>query len=269
MNEQFIDKKTVAFLDVLGFHELLITTPLYKLAKAYDYSVSITNIMNRQFQLSEQTPTLFPYHKQGDPWCNRYIFSDSIILISNGDDLISCLKLLVYARRLIQTFLAMKFSVRGGIAHGELYENKITNVVMGQALTNAFELEKKQQWIGAAIDETVEHAYPELTAHMKDNNNLLSTIFLRYPVPFKNGITKDLHTLNWRFNLIVQKGTRSLFNENDDADVVEKINNTLAYARTVVNSGNIYSKNEETLPVELRAMWVGDAEPPFKHGDDL
>ncbi|MDP3013968.1 MAG: hypothetical protein Q8M92_06990, partial [Candidatus Subteraquimicrobiales bacterium] len=124
-------------------------------------------------------------------------------------------------------------------------------------------------WIGVAIDESVEQAYPELFEHVKDNENILSSIFLRYPVPFKDGIIKELHTLNWRFNLIVQKGTRSLFKETNDKDVVEKINNTLNYAETVVKSGSIYAKNEETFPVELRSMWVGDSEPPFKHGDDL
>jgi hypothetical protein len=81
MNAQVIHKRTVAFLDILGFRDLLINTPLPKLAKEYDYMVSLTNTMNRPFQLPEQIPTLFPHHKQGDSWCSRYIFSDSIILI--------------------------------------------------------------------------------------------------------------------------------------------------------------------------------------------
>jgi len=28
-------------------------------------------------------------------------------------------------------------------------------------------------------------------------------------------------------------------------------------------------QNQDKIPVELRSLWVGDKEPPFKHGDEL
>lgn len=264
-----IEKRIVAFIDILGFRELLNAKPLQELAKEYDYMVSATDAMNRPFRTQAETPTLFPHHAQNEPWCQRYIFSDSIILISNDSDAISCLKLLVYAWKFLQALLAMRLPARGAVVYGELYENSRTNVVLGRALTGAYELEQKQQWIGIAIDKSVEEAFPDIFSMCTPDTTLLSSVFLKYPVPFKDGSSNILHTLNWRFNLVVEKGTRSLFSESSDESIREKVQNTLNYAKAVVDSGKIYVRDQEFLPVELRSFFVGDREPPFPHGDDL
>jgi hypothetical protein len=261
--------KTVAFLDILGFRDLLNTMSLVELAEKYDNMVASTNALNRPLLVEQQTPTLFPDQTKDKPWCGRYIFSDSIILISNHDDSLSCLKLLVYAWRFLQACLAMKFPVRGGIVFGELYENPRHTVVLGKGLTAAYDLERQQEWIGIAIDESVERRFPELFSFIKDEHNILSCIFPQYQIPFKDGTHKKYHTLNWRFNLIVEKGTKSLFSETENPSVKKKIRRTLEYAKTVVESGHIYVRDQEKLPVELRSMYVGSSEPPYPHGDDL
>lgn len=40
-----IEKRIVAFIDILGFRELLNAKPLQELAKEYDYMVSATDAM--------------------------------------------------------------------------------------------------------------------------------------------------------------------------------------------------------------------------------
>jgi len=264
-----IENRTVAFIDILGFRDRIESGSLQKLAQQYEYMVRATNAMNRPFQSSSATPTLFPDHHENEPWCQRYIFSDSIILISNSSNDVDCLKLLVYAWRLFQSLLAMKLPARGAIYFGELYENRQANVVLGRALTGAHALETKQQWIGIAIDKTVENAYPDLFLALKPGATILSNVFFSYPVPFKDGSKRTLHTLNWRFNLIVEKGTRSLFTQSDDPLIKEKIQNTLEYAKAVIDSGKIYVSDQENLVVELRSMYIGDREPTYPHGDDL
>jgi hypothetical protein len=269
MNVNMVNNRSVAFLDVLGFKKLISSMPLAELVEKYESMVKSTEAMNRPFQYNGTILSLFPDHPNNHPWCKRYIFSDSIILISLGDDAVSFLKLIVYARKLFQALLAMRLPARGAIAFGELYENPELNIVLGRALTDAYTLEQKQQWIGVAVDEALEEKYPEIFSLMKPDTGVLRDVFLKYPVPFKDGATKMMHTLNWRFNFIVENGTKSLFSETSDESARKKIENTLEYARTVVESGRIYVKEQDKLPVELRSFYVGSKKPPFSHGDEL
>lgn len=241
----------------------MLITPLSELADQYERRIAEAEHMN----YASGKPTLFPEHPPNVPWCQRFIFSDSIILVSIDDQAISALKLLIYAWRLSQSFMAFKMPIRGGIAFGELYSNPQQNICLGSALTTAYDLERIQAWIGTAIHSSVVEAFPEILAVNHENRGLLDDIFLSYSVPMKDGSSQYLRTLNWRFNLIVEKGTQSLFVSDGPQDVMQKVANTLKYAEAVVRSGRIYVADQSSLPVELRATWVGGKEPPFPHGD--
>jgi hypothetical protein len=204
------------------------------------------------------------------PWCTQYIFSDSIILVSHDKDLNSCLKLIVYAWRLTQNFIAFEMPLRGGIAFGEVYSNPMLNIFLGKALTKAYDLEQSQKWIGVAIDSSVTDHFSDFFRDVdNDLYPILNDLLFKYPVPLHNGTTTMLRTLNWRWNLIVEKGTRSLFSDSNDPGVNDKIQNALEYAKAIVQTGRIYIQDQSTLPVELRSSWIGGREPPFPHGDDL
>jgi hypothetical protein len=271
MTEQAdIPLRTVAFLDILGFRAKLFNTPLLELAHDYERRILESHFTNRPLDPTGQAPTLFKGHPSNLPWCSHHVFSDSIILVSHDKDIMSCLKLLVYAWRLSQHFMAFGTPLRGGIAYGELYQNPNLNVFVGKALANAYKLESCQNWIGVAIDTSVVERFPELFEVInKDEYPVLNDLLFEYAVPLKGGTTKRLRTLNWRWNLVVEKGTRSLFSDSDDPRIVEKVSNTLQYARAVVQKGRLYVKDQSNLPVELRSCWIGAKEPPFEHGDDL
>ena len=262
-------RRTVAFFDILGFRQAVLTTPLSELSDKYERRIAEADKMNYREGLSLDTPSLFPEHPPNVPWCQRFVFSDSIILVSIDDHAVSALKLLVYAWRLSQTFIAFKMPLRGGIAFGEAYSNPLTNVCLGRALTTAYDLERSQAWIGVAIHQSVTDTFPEIFSLGDLNRGLLDDVFLHYPVPLKGGSSQHLRTLNWRFNLIVEDGTRSLFAGSESGDVMLKVANSLDYAETVVRTGRMYVADQSRLPVELRSMWIGNREPPFPHGDDL
>jgi len=271
MTEQAdIPHRTVAFLDILGFRTKLFNTPLLELARAYEKQILESHFMNRPFDQTGNTPTLFRDHPTNLPWCSHHVFSDSIILVSHDKDIMSCMKLLVYAWRLSQHFMASGTPLRGGIAYGELYQNENLNVFVGKALAKAYELEGCQNWIGVAIDTSVIEKFPEVFKVIdKDEYPVLSDVLFEYDVPLKDGTTKRFKTLNWRWNLVVEKGTRSLFSKSDDSKVIEKVSNTLKYVEAFVKKGRIYVKDQSNLPVELRSYYIGTKEPPFEHGDDL
>lgn len=269
ISPQVIPRRTVAFLDILGFRQAVLTTPLSELADKYERRIAEADGMNHSESLVSGTPSLFPNHPPNAPWCQRFVFSDSIILVSVDDKAVSALKLLVYAWRLSQAFIAFQMPLRGGITFGELYSDPLRNICLGRALTTAYDLERSQAWVGVAIHSSVEEAFPELLLPDNENHGLLDDIFLRYPVPMKDGTSQNLSTLNWRFNLVVEKGTRSLFASDGPSGVMQKVTNALKYAETVVCSGRIYVKDQSNLPGELRSLWIGGKEPPFPHGDDL
>jgi len=269
VNYQSISKRTVAFFDILGFKALVKKYPIDELAKKYKMLIDQTEGLNRPLIKDENILSLFPNHPKNRPWCIKYLFSDAIILISENSDGVSCLKLLVYGWRLSQLCIVHKMPLRGGISYGDIYIDPHRNIVLGRALIDAYELEKKQNWIGIAIDKSVEKAFPNLFKIIKDPSNVFNPLFLKYDVPFKDCSTKKLHTLNWRLNLVVEKGTRSLFAKKGDRSISKKVLNTLNYAKAVVASGQIYDYSKD-LPVELRTFFRGsEKNMPFKHGDDL
>ena len=248
--------KTVVFFDILGFKSMIEKYSLEELSEKYERLIDKTNGLLFPLKLEVKVPKLFPDHPENKPWCYKQIFSDSIILISETDTGESCLKLLIYSWRLVQACVVSNMPVRGGIAFGDLYMNLRKNIVLGEGLTRAYELEKRQNWIGVAIDNSVGNKFQKLFKMFKDPTSIFSPLFFQYDVPFKDGTSERLHTLNWRLNLIVEKGTRSLFPRQNDEKVMEKIANTLEYAKSVVESGKVYDYSEE-LPVELRAFFHG------------
>lgn len=197
--------------------------------------------------------------------CKQFFFSDSIILIANDDSYDSFLKLIIHSWRILQMFISFGMPLRGAISYGDIYINEKINLFLGESLTKAYDLELQQQWIGVIIDKSAVEKYNDIF-----NDDLLNEVCLEYDVPLKNGLKKRYKTLNWRFNMIVKDGTRSLFpiNENTPDDVKEKINNTLDYAHAVILRKKTYLYGDD-VPIEFRSVFVGNTEPPFAHGDDL
>jgi hypothetical protein len=260
-----IENRTVALFDVLGFRDRVKSTPLSELLTSYRGLLRQADAYNQPLPNSPVANRLFPTHPTTSPWCHQYIFSDSIVMLADSSSIDSCLRLLVASWRLFQFFLAAGFPLRGGISHGEISIE--SGVLIGSAIVDAFELEASQNWIGAAIHRSVIEAYPEINREMQTDGTVWHEILRLYPVPMKNGSAPELPTLNWRFNLLVKDGTRSLFPHSDIPDIQTKQNNTLDYARAVAQSGRLYIQDGSLA--ELKAMWVGNVQPPFEHGDDL
>jgi hypothetical protein len=245
---------TVAFLDILGFKNKIENIPLAELAGKYERLIIQTDASNRPFMEFPGQPKLFPNHAVGVPYCQRFIFSDSIILISHDNSFESCLMLIVYCWRLMQTMLASGFPPRGAISYGEMYINPSQNVFLGTAITEAAKLEKIQEWVGTCLHPSIIEQFPEILS--------LVPLIKPYDVPIKDENPRNLYTINWRLGLIVQKGTKSLFNPV----VLQKNANALAYALHSVNQGAYL--NDQVAPIELRSFFIGDREPIWPHGDE-
>ncbi|GAB1595775.1 hypothetical protein [Lysobacter claricitrinus] len=266
--------RAIAFLDILGFKNLLQTEDLSGLAERYEAAIAETEKLNAKKVSSSATFSFLPNHEPGQPWCYRRIFSDSIFLIALDDSAESCLKLLFYTRVLFVWMLVKKLPVRGAVAAGDLYHSPDTGTTLGAALTEAYLLEKNQEWAGVCIGDSVWTAYPELFAQVKDPTGPLQYCFIPYDIPWKkkadgspDGMESAHFAINWRFNTVVETGDMDLLTRARIDQVPSKFENTLRYLELVRASGARFWGDGSDKPAEWGTVWLGPSKPPFKDGN--
>jgi hypothetical protein len=265
--------RTVAFLDILGFRKLVESKATDELGKLFSNVVGRTlPAMNRGIGDFPKEPSIFPQGPPGGSWCIFHSFSDSIILISHDASEPSALALLIYALRVTQTLIAFKLPIRGAITHGDMYVDTADAIFLGKALTQAYILEQDQNWIGVTIDSSVSGKFPTLLESDLPLAGLRKCLFPRYEVPMKAGPIRDLHTLNWRWNIIAEDGTQALFHDDGDWSAKAKIQAALGYALEMRNSGRVYAADDKLVPVEVRTFFISKRDPAkgptLVHGDE-
>jgi hypothetical protein len=261
--------RAIAIFDLLGFRARVASMGLREIALQYENAMSAADELNRRARYAGNRPSLFPDHEVGAPFCDRYVFSDSIILVALDSSSASALKLLLYSRWLIQGVLAKRLPIRGAVAAGELYYNPESRITLGKALVDAYELEGRQEWLGGSIAPSFWSNYPDVADACQSAESALYHLFPPYSVPMKNGVTEELRVLSWRFNLVALPGTRELLRATGLQEVPQKFENTLAFARDVRKRGNLFT-DDSVPPAECAAVtWIGERPPPFDHGDDL
>lgn len=124
----------VAFLDVLGFKQLVLSKNEKDKRKIEEYLFSVNNSI-RELSQNELTKNV-----------NAIVISDSIILsIEQSNNIqknVEILKQLCVLVSLLQFTLAIKdIWLRGAISSGETYFDKKTNQIIGKGYIHAYELE--------------------------------------------------------------------------------------------------------------------------------
>jgi hypothetical protein len=132
-----LQPRYVAFLDVLGFKELVYARRIGELEMYFDtISVTLDVLKNDKRHIKS------------------LLISDSTILISpdSTDDF----KTLLRAVQTIQAKLALKnIWIRGGISYGEVYFDQGSNIVVGKGLIDAYLLESQAKFPRVIIDTTI------------------------------------------------------------------------------------------------------------------
>ena len=145
---------------------MIDTTSIDDLSKKFMNVIEVVLYhLNRPMRTTLQAPnepSLFPNSEDNQAWCWSFHFSDTIVLISHDDSETSCLKLLVYLRTVIQCLLAAKFPPRGAVSFGEMFVDINRHMFLGKALVDAYNLEKQQDWIGCALSNSIEAAFPKM-----------------------------------------------------------------------------------------------------------
>ncbi|OQX77230.1 MAG: hypothetical protein B6D61_07495 [Bacteroidetes bacterium 4484_249] len=132
-----LQKKYVAFLDVLGFKELVGNHKVDSLETYFNTIKNTLQIIQRD---------------KGN--IESILISDSTILIS--PDTKEDFKTLLRAVQTIQAKLALKdIWLRGAISFGEVYFDKDSNLVVGKGLVNAYLLESEAIYPRVIIDTSI------------------------------------------------------------------------------------------------------------------
>lgn len=263
--------RAVAFIDVLGFKNMINSYTASELGNKYKQA-TFNSLEKYKFNvdLSNELSFFPELHKNKEDYCLSYMFSDSIILTSHDAREESCLKLLIFVFKLTRAMIIQGFPLRGAVSFGDMFADAQSSVFVGQALTEAYELEMKQEWIGVTIHDNLVKAFPKIFNNQKHLNLYCKFLFVKYPVPMKKGLIKDEYTVNWRFNIISKEGTKKLFPTSKEWSGQRKIENTLAYAKYIRERGFAYLQSKTDCPVEIRTFFVSDVEPngSLKHGDE-
>lgn len=135
--EKHTTNKYVAYLDVLGFKELV--------------SGNKTKDLQTYFDTVQNTLVAIKNDKQN---IESLLISDSTILIAKDNE--HEFKLLLTAIQTIQAKLALKnIFMRGAVTFGEVFYNRPANLVVGKALVNAYLQESKAIYPRVTIDPAI------------------------------------------------------------------------------------------------------------------
>lgn len=250
MSKVIKGKRAVAFLDILGFKKMIQDNTLDEVARKYELII-------------DQLQGMMDFYKDGDNYYNDkiqyFIASDSIVVIANEDNKEAYKDLIAFVFRFLQLSIVHKMPLRGGITYGDVYVNNSRNIFLGQGIVDAVQLEGKQEWIGVAIDDTATLRYSE-----ELSQDYLGPIFKvllpMYDVSIKERGKKRCQVINWRLNIVVEKGVETLFSPSEIEGVQVKIDNTLEFAKYIQEQefDYIQAKNPNELPMIFRRFFIGN-----------
>ncbi|MCG8318490.1 MAG: hypothetical protein MI921_03220 [Cytophagales bacterium] len=252
----------VAFLDIIGFAGMIKSRPLSEVIQKIETGLFMSRLAGNLGEGMPNTSGMDLFDKKFDP-LNFFSFSDTFVLSTRSLEIRYLFQILAGTAILSQYLISGGLPVRGAISKGELAKISGTDHLIGKGIINAAELEKQQEWFGIAVDpKLVDNEFIELC-----KNPLLHPLAIRYDVPVKetyNG-EKVEWAINWRFNLWVNNGLKSLFPDPvSDRDV--KLENTMKFCKHVrsnsFHKGTLHDETGKEIVVGWkRGMWIGPYPP--------
>lgn len=140
-----LEEKYVAFLDVLGFKEIVKNIKIGKNSPIEEY-LNLINKWKEGINNSNERTDI--------PEIDIIVMSDSIVLSIEKSN-IGLRRLILACHGIQVSFLKKNLYLRGAISFGELYFDKTNNLMIGMGLVNAFLLEKDAVYPRVLIDPKI------------------------------------------------------------------------------------------------------------------
>jgi hypothetical protein len=178
----------VAFFDILGFKNWV------EIEGSWNVFVYIRGFMNLIIRASMPKSVVnADMSVDLEPSIISYInFSDSIVFYSLDDSYEAFRSILKVSAEFVNvTICGPTRAIRGALSYGEFYADPENNAYVGQALIDAYELERKQDWLGVCL-----HSSLEGTANFIRAQKEFPSLIVQSLVPIKDSSNKPF-CLNW------------------------------------------------------------------------
>ncbi len=226
----------VAFFDVLGFKNLVEKNSHEKLMDIYD-SALYKSISEVEQMTNMVLGAITPLKEMESLKIKIYVISDSIIFIQENLTQRGLLYIISYCRLLIGATMADGIPIRGGLSYGPIsVGDRRGTTVVGKGLTNAYNIESKQNWAGGIIDRKCFEIVP------KDNQNLVNhllndkehPIIKEYNVPMRDESFSKEFVFDWTIYDLIKneddvKNSFLKHNKEVNDSIQKKIDNTVKF----------------------------------------
>jgi len=246
----------VAFLDILGFKQLVQSTKHEDLLKLYS-NLFITNaamaVTHGAYKVVDAAATkriAIPDFSNAKIDC--MVISDSVLMYTKDDSIQSFLNLCVSAGKLTMSGFVTGLPMRGSIALGPLSALKQQETdaefgvygLVGMALVKAYSNESMYNWAGCVLDAECIERYEYLygIAQSQDiqapsiADVVAHGILLQYKTPRKGSLPSEQWVINWpRFNRspinqeVIQRSFEKYGKNAQNESELCKLRNTLDF----------------------------------------
>lgn len=187
------DNRFVAFLDILGFKDLVARNSHEEI---YERLNKISETKKRLEEIINEDDT---FTEGGDAGIYTVRFSDSIALFSKNDDIENFKMFISAVSLLFADAVRNNTPMKGAIAHGTVSINKSEQIYFGQPIIDAYLLEEEVQYLGIAIHNSID-LYINNNANKLNDEDMEKEIF-KCDTPLRCG--KVFHSnLHW-FNALI------------------------------------------------------------------
>jgi hypothetical protein len=251
MKPPLFNKRFFAFLDILGFKELVNNNDHKDLVAIYQNLVSFPVKFYSEYWESEKLALKEKFGSKYENTGLRLInVSDSILMWTNSNSENAFVELLYAVKELMVVSISVGIPLRGSITLGdvEILEQSNNMSIIGKGLVRAYEAERGQSWSGCVIEETIFRylrSYNKIILG-KPNDKLVTDksddLVVNYDVPYGNS-TKPKFVVNWvrDSNLTedIVSDSFSKFNKRHKESEKEKIKTV----SKILNTCEFFKKN--------------------------
>jgi CRISPR/Cas system-associated protein Cas5 (RAMP superfamily) len=201
------DDRFVAFLDILGFKDLVMR-------KSHEEIYQSLNQISKSKKLIEKAA--LEIDSVGDAEVYVVSFSDSIVIFSKNDSIENFRYFLLATRWLFTGAFNKQIPIKGAMAHGEISLNKTEQIYFGQPIIDAYLMEEDVNYMGVVAHNSID----EYIANIKnqEEKDKFENILIEEKTPLKCGLLTHTN-LNW-FRIIKPKDKDNF----DIQDIKDKIN---------------------------------------------
>jgi len=247
------DKKFVAFLDILGFKELVKNNSHSYLVEKFKKFLFLNQYGLSNGKINSNATNQDELFNTDISKVNLISISDSIVLYTDDNTIDDFLHIIDAVSTLLNIGIKNGFPLRGELSSGYfsaiLKENKSLDfdysnqILLGKALVEAYTIESKQEWAGCIISDKCFQIFEEKVDNLKLKYYKNNYKIINYNVPIK-GTNTEQYVVNWvKDSTINNNQVKEAFQKHNkiiNDNVKTKIKNTLDFFNYIYKNHYFY-----------------------------